>query len=113
MSGLSNELPSIITAYQAAHDQHDIDAALATFTEDAVVHDEDRDWAGVDQIRQWLVKTSTEYTFTRTLLGAEPSGTDSWLLRNRLEGNFPGGVVDLRYEFKLDGERIAGLVIAP
>jgi hypothetical protein len=113
MSGLSNEIPSVIAEYQAAHDRHDIAVALATFTEDAVVRDEDQDWAGVDQIRQWLVKTSTEYTFTRTLLGVEPTGIDSWLVRNRLEGNFPGGVVDLRYEFKLDGELIARLAIAP
>ena len=113
MTGVPAELPSVITVYQAAHDQHDVDAALAAFTEDAVVHDEDRDWAGLEQIRQWLTKTSTEYTFTRTLLGVEPMGTNLWLVRNRLEGNFPGGVVDLRYEFRLDGERIAGLAIAP
>lgn len=108
-----NSVPSVITAYQAAHDQHDVDAAVATFTEDALVHDEDQDWAGVEQIRQWLMKTSTEYTFTRTLLGVEPNGSDSWLVRNRLEGNFPGGVVDLRYAFTLDGDRIARLSIAP
>ena len=112
MSGL-HSVPSVIAVCQAAHDQHAVDAALATFTEDAVVHDEDQDWAGVDQIRQWLVKTSSEYTFTRTLLGVEPNGPDAWLVRNRLEGNFPGGVVDLRYEFTLDGERIAKLSIAP
>jgi hypothetical protein len=113
VSGLSSEIPSVITVYQAAHDGHDVDAAVATFAEDAVVHDEDQDWEGVEQIRQWLVKTSTEYTFTRTLLSVEPSGTNTWQLRNRLEGNFPGGVVDLRYEFTLDGERIARLAIVP
>jgi hypothetical protein len=33
--------------------------------------------------------------------------------RNRLEGNFPGNVVDLRYEFTLAGDRISALTIAP
>ena len=80
---------------------------------DAVVHDEDQDWIGADQIRQWLHKTSTEYTYTRTLLDVESTGTDAWRVRNRLEGNFPGGVVDLRYEFVLDGEKISRLSIAP
>ena len=112
MRGLHG-VPTVITAYQAAHDQHDLDGALAAFAKDAVVHDEDQVWAGVDQIQLWLVKTSTEYTFTRTLLAVEANGPDSWLVRNRLEGNFPGGVVDLRYEFILDGERIAKLAIAP
>jgi hypothetical protein len=30
-----------------------------------------------------------------------------------LAGDFPGGVVDLRYRFAMDGDVIAGLVIAP
>jgi hypothetical protein len=109
----SQDLPPIIAAYQGAHDRHEVDAALATFTEDAVVHDEDEDWVGTEQIRQWLVKTSTEYTFTRALLGVESEGTGSWLVRNRLEGNFPGGVVDLRYQFTVDHDRISRLSIAP
>ena len=106
-------VPSLIESYQAAHDRHDIDAALAAFADDAVVHDEDETWAGTDRIRQWLTKTSTEYTYTRTLLGAEPTGTATWLIRNRLKGNFPGNVVDLRYEFTLDGDHISALTIAP
>jgi len=32
---------------------------------------------------------------------------------NHLEGDFPGGVVDLRYQFALKGDLIAELVIAP
>jgi hypothetical protein len=32
---------------------------------------------------------------------------------NRLEGNFPGGQVDLSYEFYLESELIARLIIAP
>lgn len=56
------ELPAVVATYQAAHDGHEVDAALSTFTQDAVVHDEDQDWVGAEQIRQWLVATSTEYT---------------------------------------------------
>ena len=113
MSEQPASIPPLIERYQVAHDRHDIDATLATFTEDAVVHDQDEAWAGTDRIRQWLAKTSTEYTYTRSLLGAGPTGTASWLVRNRLEGNFPGGVVDLRYEFTLHGDHISGLTIAP
>jgi hypothetical protein len=113
MSAERSQLPAVVTSYQSAHDRHDVDTALATFAQDAVVHDEDQDWAGRERIRQWLVKTSTEYTFTRTILGAERAGTDSWLVRNRLEGNFPGGIVDLRYEFTVDHGLISRLSIAP
>ncbi|MCW2600877.1 MAG: hypothetical protein JWM02_2706 [Frankiales bacterium] len=113
MSEPPASIPPLIESYQAAHDRHDIDAALASFTDDAVVRDEGETWAGTERIRQWLAKTSTEYTYTRTLLGAEPTGTASWLVRNRLEGNFPGGVVDLRYKFTLSIDRISALTIAP
>ena len=90
-----------------------MEAALRAFATDAVVHDEDQEWIGSDQIRRWLTKTSSEYTFTRTLLSVESSGTDSWIVRNRLEGNFPGGVVELRYEFTLAKDGISVLTIAP
>jgi hypothetical protein len=113
MNEPSASIPPIIEKFQAAHDRHDIDVALASFANDAVVLDEDQTWAGTDRIRQWLTKTSTEYTYTRTLLGVEPTGPSAWVVRNRLKGNFPGNVVDLRYEFTLDGDHISALTIAP
>lgn len=106
-------LPDVVRQYQAAHDDRDVDAALRTFTEDALVHDEDQDWVGTDQIREWLTKTSTKFTYTRSLLGVEPAGAGTWVVRNRLEGDFPGNVVDLRYEFTVAGDRISRLAIAP
>jgi ketosteroid isomerase-like protein len=113
MTNHAIELPQAIATYQSAHDVHDIDRAMATFTSDAVVEDEDQQWVGADQIRSWLRKTSSEYTYTRTLLGVEALTPDSWLVRNRLDGNFPGGTVELRYEFTLDGDLISKLTIAP
>jgi hypothetical protein len=35
------------------------------------------------------------------------------LITNHLEGNFPGGVVDLRYQFALAGDLISTLTISP
>ena len=113
MSEQPDSIPSVIVNYQTAHDRHDVEASLASFSNDAVVHDENEAWVGTDRIRQWLTKTSSEYTYTRTLLGAERTGSASWLIRNRLEGNFPGNVVDLRYEFTLKGDHILALKIAP
>jgi hypothetical protein len=110
---MAGELPDVIRSYQDAHDAHDVDRALATFAPTATVHDEDWLWVGTTQIRTWLTKTSTEYTYTRTLLGAETTTDGSWDVRNRLEGNFPGNVVDLHYRFELAGEQILSLTIAP
>lgn len=106
-------LPAVIQRYQDAHDGRDVETALTAFATTATVTDEDQRWSGTDEIRAWLAKTSSEYTFTRTLLGVQSGGDGSWLVRNRLEGNFPGGVVDLRYRFVLDGDYIVSLNIAP
>jgi ketosteroid isomerase-like protein len=107
------DLPSCITTYQQAHDRRDTDTALATFTEEATVIDEDKTYVGSEAIRGWLDTAASEFTYTRTLLGAEPLGDGLWLVRNRLDGNFPGGTAELRYQFSLRGELIDRLEIAP
>jgi hypothetical protein len=37
----------------------------------------------------------------------------TWAILNHLEGNFPGGVVDLWYRFVLTDDLICELVVAP
>ncbi len=106
-------LPGVVGRYQDAHDRRDTDAALSAFASDARVVDDGREYRGADEIREWLDHAASEYTFTRSLVGAEPTGADSWIVVNHLEGNFPGGVVDLRYQFVMKGDLIAELVIAP
>src|SRR5262249_33728037 len=95
-----------------AHDAHDTDRALAAFASDATVTDEDREHRGTEQIRQWLDTAASEFTYTRTLTGIERLDPDTWLVRNRLEGDFPGGVAELGYRITLDNDRITELLIA-
>lgn len=108
--------PATITRYFEAHDRHDTDTALATFTADAVVHDDGQEHVGTEQIRHWLDTAAREFTYTRTLVGAEPvdgGAAGAWVVTNHVVGDFPGGEVTLRYRFDLDGDRIAALRIAP
>ena len=106
-------LPEVIGRYQQAHDHHDTDIALSAFASDAMVFDDGQEYRGTDEIRGWLDTAAKQFTYTRTLLGAQAASADTWDVSNRLEGNFPGGVVDLRYRFVLTGELISELVIAP
>jgi hypothetical protein len=107
------EVPEVIDRYFEAHDRRDTDAALSTFAVDATVLDDGHEYVGADQIRHWLGEASTEFTYTRTLLDARSVGPTSWTVTNRLQGDFPGGVVDLRYTLVLSGGLISELVIAP
>ena len=107
------DLPAVVQHYQDAHDQHDADEALASFTTGAVVVDDGHEYRGSVEIRDWLTRASTEFTYTRTLVDAVQVDADTWLVANHLEGNFPGGVVDLQYRFVLADGLIRHLDIAP
>jgi hypothetical protein len=107
----------IISEYLAASDGRGVDAVVACFTEDAVVLDEDREWRGHAGIRQWRETVATAYEYTVDVRGATALGVVDGIERLNvdihLEGNFPGGTVDLTQRFGLRDERIASLQIVP
>jgi ketosteroid isomerase-like protein len=106
-------VPDVVWRYYDAHDRRDTDAALSAFGADATVADDGHEYVGSGAIRHWLAEASTEFTYTRTVVGADAVGADTWVVTNHLEGNFPGNVVDLRYQFVVRGGRIVRLIIAP
>lgn len=109
----AREVPDIVARYFGAHDRHDIDDALALFALDATVTDESRTHSGRDEIHSWLSNAGRQYTYTRTLLDAHQDHDGAWIVRNRLDGNFPGGTAELAYRFDLVAEHIGALTIAP
>ncbi len=105
-------VPETVKTFMTALDSREFDRALATFTSDAVVTDDGRDHAGTEEIEAWLATAVTGYTYTAEFSGA--STTDRGVdVGQHLEGDFPGGVVDLNYRFTLDGAVISRLVIEP
>jgi ketosteroid isomerase-like protein len=106
-------LPATITSYLAAHETRDVETALTAFTPDAVVRDDGHTYRGTDAIRDWLAGTAAEYTFTIELIGASQVDAGHYDVRQRLEGDFPGGMVDLHYRFTLRGPAVSELVIEP
>jgi len=106
-------VPEAISRYQAAHDKRDVVTALAQFTLDANVVDNGNKYEDTNGVETFLQKAGSEYTYTRTLIAAEEVSSDCWRITNRLEGNFPGGQVNLSYEFLLENGLISRLVIAP
>jgi ketosteroid isomerase-like protein len=110
-------LPTIISEYLAASDRRDVDAIVASFAEEGVVVDEDNEWRGHAGIRKWREMVATAYEYTVAVRGAAALGEVDGLARHdvytHLEGNFPGGTVDLTNRFGLRGGRIARLEIVP
>ena len=114
---MTTPLPTIISEYQAASDRGDFDAAVGCFTDDAAVIDQGQEVRGHANIRQWLKSAATEYERTVEVRGATALGTVDGLDRHdvftHLEGNFPGGTVDLTDRFGLLHGRIASLEFVP
>jgi len=107
------DLPEVITGYLAAHTARDLDTVAAGYTADGVVTDEGRTYRGHDAIRTWLGRAASEYTYTTRLTGAGRIDDDRFVVVQHLEGDFPGGVVDLNFRFTLRSGKIAELVIEP
>lgn len=106
-------VPDVVTRYLAAHVVRDKESALATFHEDATVTDDGSTYTGVAAIGRWLGEAASEYTYTTELLGTESLDENHHVVTNRLEGDFPGGRVDLRFRFTLRDGLIEDLTIAP
>ena len=107
------QLPAIISSYLTAHRDDEADIALTAFTNDATVIDEGHTYRGMGEIHGWLHRSASEYTYTIELTGTRRIDDDHWVATHHLEGNFPGGVVDLNSAFTLRDRKIHHLLIAP
>jgi ketosteroid isomerase-like protein len=116
-AGAAGSLPPVISEFLAASDRGGAEAVVRCFAEDAVVMDEGQEWRGAAPIRQWRTTVATAYQYTVQVTGAKALGEADGAERHdvyiHLEGNFPGGEVDLTDRFALRGGRIARLEIVP
>lgn len=103
-------LPEPIAAYFAADQQKNAQALAHCFTAHAVVQDEGHTYSGIDAIKAWKAAASTKYTYTTEPFALEQSDGQQ-VVTSRVEGNFPGSPVDLRYRFRLERGLIASLEI--
>jgi uncharacterized protein (TIGR02246 family) len=105
--------PGVVTRYFTAQAARDFDTLVTLFADDAVVIDEGQTRRGTQEIRAWRENVASAYEYTTELLDVAIAGEGKYVARVHLEGNFPGGTVDLRYRFTLDGDSIRRLEIAP
>ena len=107
----SLNLPKPIAAYFIA-DKGDGEAVSRCFTENAVVKDEGHTHKGRAAIKAWKTDASAKYKYTSEPFACEEKDGTT-VVTSHLVGNFPGSPVDLRYFFRLEGDKIASLEIIP
>ena len=110
---MPSPVPDVITSYFEADARRDVDAIVALFAAAAVVVDEGKTRHGIREIRAWQEGPASLYQYATNVSSAERTGEDEYLVTGRLEGNFPGGIADLKWHFTLAGEKIGYLKIAP
>ncbi|MFF2083766.1 nuclear transport factor 2 family protein [Nocardia sp. NPDC058176] len=99
-------LPDVVTAYLDARDAQRHTDATAVFATDATVRDDGNTYEGIDAISTWIAHSSTEYTYTSTRVGQRIIDDTHTTVQVRLDGDFPGSTVTLRYQF----EHVDGLI---
>jgi hypothetical protein len=106
---MDHQHPPAVAAYLAA--EGDAAAIAACFAPTGGVNDEGRTHVGSEAVAAWHADASTAFEYTSTVVDEERLGDQAYRLVKHLEGDFPGGVVDLDHLFALDGDRIAFLFI--
>lgn len=107
---MPTQLQQTISNYFTAANKHDVAAMLATFAEGASVMDEGRERNGLAEIEQWINETLVNTDIKKEVLSAQENATGTDVI-SRLTGTFPGSPADLRFAFRMTGEKISRLEI--
>jgi ketosteroid isomerase-like protein len=108
------ELPTSVAAYLAAANGSDPTTVAGLFTTDAVVVDDGHTYRGRAEIVSWRTDVARSFTYTTTRLRVDLYDDVTVVVVERIEGDFPGGRIDLAYRFTLDTtSQINSLTISP
>ena len=107
---MSINLPKPIATYIAAENSGDVAMLGECFAEDAIVRDEGQTIKGLAAIKQWKAETKRKYQHTVEPLGVTQAG-EQVVVTCRLAGKFPGSPIEVKFVFRLEGEKIASLEI--
>ena len=103
--------PDIVTRYLDAADSRDSAACAACFTETGTVVDEGKTYRGRDEIFDWREATLSRFTYTTTVAGSEAVSDSEYRVKVLVEGDFPGGIAKLTFDFTLEDGQISQLSI--
>lgn len=97
------DLSPHVAEYFTLMDGDDHSRVIEVFTVDAVVTDDGHTYRGRDEILGWLTGPASAFTTTSTWISAEQGATGAEVVI-LLEGDFPGGRVELHYRFTRGGD---------
>lgn len=109
---MSAKLPKTVQTYVEAYNARNHEAAAACFSENALVHDEGKDYRGRKAIGAWIGETIGKYQPLLAPVDFEEKGKET-VVSMTVSGQFPGSPVELAFHFTFDSGRITSLRITP
>jgi hypothetical protein len=111
---MTTKLTSPVADYLAAINAFDIDAAVATFADDAYVNDARREINGIDAIRKWITKEMVGDHVTMDVQEVVDHYGET-IVRSRYDGtydktNLPDELIMSDY-FRVQGRKIISLTV--
>ena len=107
----SEQLPSNLREFFAAHNVHDADTASKFLADDVVAIDQGETFRGRDEVYAFVRDAGSEFEYTTEQIGTRRVDDTHYVIGVRLEGNFPGGVAELDYRFTMRDDLIIEIVI--
>lgn len=102
--------PQALSDYFAATNDGRVDDAAACFTPDALVHDENHDHTGTEEIRAWIDNATRNYSPTVEVNDIQVVD-GAYVATGLVSGTFPGSPVTLSFAFTLRDGKISHLAI--
>jgi len=105
---VSIQLQQPLADFFSATNVKDTDALFALFAPGALVDDEGIQYRGLDSIRGWIAETVERYQFNVDVVDAS-SAAEQTSIVGVVTGDFAGSPVKVRYDFRLDNQKIVSL----
>lgn len=103
-------LPELIQNFVNAQNNFDSTSFTDCFSETAVVFDEGKNYTGRTEIKNWIEKSSKEYSASVKPLSFE-GDAEKGNLKAEVAGTFPGSPLTLTYNLKFKEDQIQSLEI--
>lgn len=107
---MTTKLPRIINDYVSASNAHDVKSVVACFADNALVHDEGKDFRGKKMIEDWITKTIGKYKFQFKPISIKDDNAGV-VVAVEVSGTFDGSPITLDYHFMIEGDKIVSLTI--
>lgn len=104
------KVPKIIDDFIKASNEHNSDAYIACFIENAVVQDEGKDINGINAIKEWNEWASKEFKVKLEAIKLVDRNEET-VLTASVSGDFEGSPVNLDYHFMISNDKIMALKI--